>query len=136
MKVIRWILFFLFCFFILWTTLLKRTPNGKHSIELGLFWSYRLLLSGDSYGKVEVKQNIQNVLFFIPFGILIPTKQLKIVFISALSLSFLIELLQYICCLGLAEIDDVICNTIGAIMGFCFVLLIRKKIINKVKNVI
>lgn len=130
MKVIRWILFFSYCFFILWITLFSRTPNGKHIMELGLFWSYRLLLSGAPNGKKEVIQNMQNILFFIPFGTLIPSKKWKNVLIAAFSLSLSIEVLQYICCLGWAEIDDVLCNTLGAMIGF-WVVALGWRIMNK-----
>ena len=65
MKVFRWMLLLSYGFFILWITLFSRTPNDKHMIELGLFWSYRLLLSGAPNGRKEVIQNIQNILFFL-----------------------------------------------------------------------
>ena len=126
MKVIRWILLFLYCFFIFWITLFSRSSNGKHIIELELFWSYRLLLSGAPNGRKEVTQNIQNVLFFIPFGALIPTNKWKNVLIAGFLLSFSIEVMQYICCLGWAEIDDVISNTLGAMIGFGIVVLTQK----------
>ena len=133
MKAIRWILFWSYCFFILWITLFSRTPNGKHIIELGLFLSYRLLLSGAPNGRKEVIQNIQNILFFIPFGALVPTNKWKNVLIAAFSLSLSIEVLQYICCLGWVEADDVICNTLGAMIRFGIVAL-GWRIVNKYRE--
>ena len=49
--------------------------------------------------------------------------------ISAVALSAAIEISQYIFTLGLCELDDVICNTVGAVIGFAVMsLLDRKKI--------
>ena len=66
----------------------------------------------------DVVQNLQNIAFFIPFGALLPVKNWKAVFITAVVFSVLIEFVQYIGGYGLAELDDVICNTLGAMIGF------------------
>lgn len=66
-------------------------------------------------------------MFFIPFGILFPWKEKGwVLFISALSLSIIIELTQFIFALGWCEIDDVITNTAGAMMGYWGYVVIRK----------
>lgn len=125
-KRLGWTLFALYCLFIVWTAILKRTPTGKHKMELTLLWSYREMLTGDPNWKKDVVQNLQNIVFFIPFGILHPKKKWKIVLMSGIVFSALIEICQYVFGLGLCELDDVICNTLGAMIGFWMYLGLMK----------
>jgi glycopeptide antibiotics resistance protein len=81
-------------------------------------WSYIELLTGNPNWKKDVTQNLQNILFFVPFGVLLPVKRWWTMFIIAALFSTWIEFIQYIGGFGLAELDDVICNTLGAIIGF------------------
>lgn len=113
-------LFFIgYCIFILWHTIISRYPSGHRIVRWGLFWSYRAFLEGDKYAKKEMIQNLQNVIFFIPFGLLFPLKdRWWRNAISAVLLSMTIEALQLTYTLGWCEIDDVICNSIGSLIGF------------------
>ena len=116
----RWIrtaLFICYCFFIVWYTVLSRRP-GTPRADLRFMWSYRDLIAGKSTAKADVIQNINNILFFIPFGFLIPAKKWWVVIVSAAAFSILVEFVQYIGGYGLAELDDVICNTLGAMAGY------------------
>ena len=110
-------LFALYCLFIVWYTLFTRNVKATRSINLRLMWSYRDLLAGKSTAKGDVIQNLNNVLFFVPFGLLHPIKKCKAVLITALFFSVFIEASQYVFALGLCELDDVICNTLGAMFG-------------------
>ncbi len=117
MKRLRWILFIAFSFFIVWFTILSRTPSFRRA-DLRFMWSYIELLTGNPNWKKDVTQNLQNILFFVPFGVLLPVKRWWTMFIIAALFSTWIEFIQYIGGFGLAELDDVICNTLGAIIGF------------------
>lgn len=119
------ILFVIYTIFVVWMTLLKREPRAStRVIEPELFWAFRGWLNGAPDGKQESIQYIQNVLFFIPFGFLFPCKKWKPVFMSALMTSIIIEATQYIFNLGWCELDDVISNTVGALIGFgCYVIV-------------
>lgn len=70
-----------------------------------------------------------NILLFTPLGIAMPfiyskASLVKIV-LMGLSLSLFIEFIQFF--LGRqCEIDDLICNTIGAVLGYLLYLLIKK----------
>jgi glycopeptide antibiotics resistance protein len=64
-----------------------------------------------------------SILLFIPLGFLLPVlnkkfnrfnKTIKI----SLALSLTIEILQYLFRVGQFDIDDIILNTIGSILGF------------------
>ena len=117
----------------MWYAVLSRRPSTPKEIEWRLLWSYRELLAGDPNGKKDVLQNLNNILFFIPFGVLFPypasieKKQLFQVICSAAVLSIAVEASQYIFSLGLCELDDVICNTLGAVVGYGLICLVRRE---------
>ena len=119
------ILFVIYTIFVVWMTLLKREPRVRaRVIEPELFWALRGWINGAPDGKQESIQYILNVLFFIPFGFLFPWKKWKRVLIVALMTSAVIEAAQYIFNLGWCELDDVISNTAGALVGFgCYVIV-------------
>lgn len=125
MRRLRWVLFIAYCLFIIYYTILSRKP-GIPKADLRLFWSYREMLTGDPNWKKDVVQNLQNIAFFIPLGLLIPVKNWKVMVITAVMFSTVIEITQYIGGFGLAETDDVICNTLGAMIGFWIVMGLKK----------
>ncbi|MDD3416762.1 MAG: VanZ family protein [Lachnospiraceae bacterium] len=114
-----WVLFLAYCGFIVWMTLLSRTIKERE-FELGLFWGLRMWIDGEPQGWSVVIQYINNIFLFIPFGLFlsgIVEKKWMLVAIIALGSSALIEVTQYITARGLAEVDDVISNMIGAVAG-------------------
>lgn len=132
-RVIFIALFAGYCFFMVWYTLFTRNPKAMRSIDLRFMWSYRDLMAGKPTAKDDVIQNLKNIIFFIPFGLLHPVKKCTVVFIIALLFSIFIEATQYLLALGLCELDDVICNTLGAMIGFwiCVGLTRVKRIIDE-----
>lgn len=76
---------------------------------------------------------VENVLLFIPFGFLMPLTFYKMrkgkqVALGALVISILIETVQYVFQCGKTEVDDVILNCLGAMIGYgLFVLGSRGK---------
>lgn len=122
------ILFALYCGFLLWLTILSRQPRvGERVFKLELLWSYRAWAAGAPDGKTESIQNINNILVFIPFGVLFPGKRWKWLLLTAVLLSAVIEAVQYVFNLGWCEIDDVICNVLGAAIGFGLWKMIKGK---------
>lgn len=115
-KRLGWILFVVYVVFILYSTILSRTP-GIPIADLRFMWAYREMFAGHPNWKKDVIQNLQNILFFIPFGCLLPAKRWWIVLIVTVLFSTLIEGVQYLGGFGLCELDDVICNTLGAMIG-------------------
>lgn len=71
---------------------------------------------------------ILNIILFVPYGFLLTLIQSKIktlhrffiIFIESLLLSVIIEVIQRITKLGYFEVEDIICNTFGGIIG-CFI---------------
>lgn len=113
-------LFLAYTIFIVWYTLLKREPRGVERVfKPELFWAIRTWIAGGLNGKVETIQYVQNILFFIPYGFLFPWKNnWRYAFVTALVLSVFIELSQFIFNLGWCEVDDIISNTLGAMIGW------------------
>lgn len=120
MKARKWvneILFIAYCVFIVWYTILSRA-SGPSKADFRLFWAYRELFASDPRWKADVIQNLSNILFFVPFGLLFPVKKWRTVLLTSLVFSLVIEAVQYIGGFGLCELDDVICNTLGAMIGY------------------
>jgi glycopeptide antibiotics resistance protein len=63
------------------------------------------------------------LLVFIPLGLLLPAvfvniRSLKHIILTSVCVSFFIEAIQYIAILGVFDIDDIILNTLGTVLGF------------------
>ena len=107
----KWIpaLLIAYTLIILGETLLFRTI-GYTGYELKPFWSY-------AYPEMKWEV-IANVLLFIPFGFLAGKLWgWKAIPLAAFQ-SFCIEAVQLTLHLGFFEIDDVIHNTVGAVIGY------------------
>lgn len=112
------ILLILFIALVLWYTVLKRN-TALHYAQTELLWSYRLWFQGNWKLGLEI---LGNVAMFIPFGFLASSvlgrRRAVCVIISAFLLSLCIEVLQLVLMRGLFEWDDVINNTLGALIGW------------------
>ena len=69
----------------------------------------------------QFREMIENFIIFIPLGILIGANFKKLSFlkkfVSIFSLSFAIEILQYVLAIGVTDINDFITNTLGGLLG-------------------
>ena len=120
-SVVKKSLFAAYTIFIVWYTLLIREPRSFERVfKPELFWAIRVWIDNPTaVNKGEAIQYLLNILFFIPYGLLFPWKHnWKRVFVTALILSVFIELSQFIFNLGWCEVDDVISNTLGAMIGW------------------
>lgn len=75
---------------------------------------------------------VGNMNAFVPFGLLLPLRfrklnAVKTVFAGAL-LSLIFEIIQYVTDTGAADIDDIILNTTGVIIGALLFTLLKKSI--------
>lgn len=96
--------------------------------EISRFIRYRHVI-----GWMGVFQNlIGNMLIFLPFGMLVPIlsrryKRFGCVTLLSFELSLAVELIQLITKTGSCDVDDILLNTVGGMIGFaCFALLRRK----------
>ena len=119
-------IFLLFC-----STVIFRTAGATRRYDFHPFWSYDrpdLLL-----------ENIMNVIVFIPVGMILgsllrvkgswtsqATKSMTwlVALLIGCSISITIEALQFFFLRGFSELDDVMHNTIGCILGYLMGFLI------------
>lgn len=137
-QVFNLLLFVVWFVCIIYMTVLTRA--GKTEIN---FIPFRFIYEPFRTGNEEFfRTGWMNILLFVPggmflsYGISKPTKikrVLQIVVLIAISVD--IEILQWYYKLGVVEIDDVICNTFGAIIGVTSVAW-TSKIVEYVKYLI
>ena len=107
-----------YVFLILAYTLLTRQSFvGKH-LQLVFLWSWK-------EWKAQRNQIITNILMFIPVGIFAEKLWKWRGIVIGIGLSCMIEALQYLTARGLCEYDDVLHNSLGALIGVVIVMLIR-----------
>ena len=97
-------------------TLFTREPGSREGVDLRLFGTMGHGAQGDAYV-------LENILVFIPLGILVtvalPTfHKWWYCTLLGLLISCGIEMTQYITCRGYAQLDDVVTNTIGMLLGY------------------
>ena len=98
---------------VLWITLFSRIGDGYRGFLLP-FHSYVEILKGEWRPLLE---NIGNIALFIPLGVALKCGGMKDVKKAGLLASLLIEVLQFTFALGTFECDDLIHNTLGAVIG-------------------
>ena len=128
----RWTManFVLFCaavIAILCATILNRTP-GNYELILTPFAA----LTAARIQPELYREMLMNIFLFFPLGLTLSNalprkwhRWLRIILTTLVgcALSAGIEYAQYRCALGLAETDDVICNTLGAFTGSTSLLI-------------
>ena len=101
-------IFLLYC-----VTIFYRTEKDCYEFNYMPFWSY-------DHSSYEV-QSVMNVMVFIPIGLLIGFSFRKLSWwkpvLTGCLLSVSIELLQLLSKRGFSELDDVIHNTLGCMIG-------------------
>lgn len=98
---------------VLWITLFSRIGDEYRGYLLPLH-SYVEILKGNRQFLLE---NIGNVVLFIPLGVALKCGGMKDVKKTGFFASLLIEILQFTFALGTFECDDLIHNTLGAVIG-------------------
>lgn len=123
------ILFVIYTSVLLYLALMGRDMTVR-SLNLMPFRSYGIVLT--MYNTFDMLQQIfENILVFIPLGILFPEAlslrgkrcAIPLTVGAGMFFSFVIELSQFTYAIGYTEIDDIINNTLGCAIGcgiFCF----------------
>lgn len=146
-KRVSWILFIIYliamAYFLFFSEYLNRSNVGKEfHYNLTLlqevkrsFWCYQTGMY-----KYFILNFVMNIVAFIPFGFFLPflsysagKKRFSYVILCAFSFTLLIEFIQLILKVGTFDVDDILLNTIGGLLGFIlyefaqlFRIIIRK----------
>lgn len=107
-------------FAIFFITLLRRS-HAEHSVNYIPFYTFKLMKA-----QPELIRTMEmNVFLFMPFGMSFPLflpEKLRLKFLLTVSVALLfsacVECAQYFLSLGMFDIDDIICNTLGAFIGY------------------
>ena len=135
-KRMNYIFIFLYCIFILYMTIMHRN-NGSAKYNFIPFKSYMQICSNPE----TIWGIINNVLLFVPIGAALYRIYPRItILLVPLALSFVIESLQFILGIGHCELDDIIHNGLGGLVGFQIAKLITRMLtrirIRKASNII
>lgn len=82
---------------------------------------------------IIINNTLGNILIFLPLGIFLPLlfkrySRFSKVIVASIVISFSIETLQLVLKIGQFDIDDVILNTLGSILGFLLFKIIKNVI--------
>lgn len=119
-------------FLMLWITVLSRLSIWDNGLpwserafcyDLMPLWSIQYIKDG--YVEI-IYEKVNNVILFTLLGVLLSCfksqasgfKRLQKALLYGMSISITIELLQLLTRTGMCETDDVICNTLGCVIGY------------------
>lgn len=132
----------LFVFYIIALVQITVIRDGKHLFD---WWKYPHGMNSVQLipiiSTLKEAQNgvwailypvLGNVVWFVPFGFLsgvqYPSLRLRKIALTSLLLSVTIEILQWIFMSGISDIDDVLFNLCGGILGYGIYLFWRRKL--------
>ena len=98
---------------VLWITLFSRLGTERRNFLLP-FHSYKMIVTGEWRPLLE---NVGNVILFIPLGVALKCAGVRDIKKVGFLASLLIEIIQLTFALGTFECDDLIHNTLGAVIG-------------------
>lgn len=96
-------------------------------LEIKRFWNNREIL-----GKTAVFTNLAgNVLAFLPFGAILPvinrrTRSFFRIMLFSFEFSFLVECIQLVTKVGTFDVDDLMLNTLGGVIGYLIFVLCNR----------
>ena len=122
MKKIIWFIFIIYILIILKLTIFRFNVHyAERQLNLTLFAD--LIKTYKNTGIQEfLRLFLGNIGWFVPFGFLLPIllkrKNILTVIIWGAVFSFCIETTQFIFRKGVAELDDLILNVVGVVIGY------------------
>lgn len=137
--IISWLLFIgylvVLSYFLFFSEYYGRTDiSSEYRYNLKLFTEIRrFIVYRNTLGMRTVIVNlVGNVVAFMPLGIILPILNQKNdrffrIFFVSMFFSGLIEFLQLVYHVGIFDVDDILLNTCGAVLGYFVYLLLRHK---------
>ncbi|MEE0463690.1 VanZ family protein [Blautia hydrogenotrophica] len=122
----KWSLFFCVVYLtvLLKLALFSREPGSRMGIDLELFGTWNSSLISQAYF-------IENIIMFIPFGFLFPLadyrfRDWRLCVGGGCVFSMCLELVQLVTQRGFCQLDDVITNTVGTLVGWVSYRMIKR----------
>lgn len=123
---------------LLYMTLLSRGVHENSQYRLDFLWEYRQAFRLEA-GRLQVRDSEfvwyikNNIRLFVPMGVLLSEwhdaygkNTFSRVLLTGCLVSVSLEISQLAFRMGLFELDDILNNTIGAILGYCFYVSAKK----------
>ncbi|ASA25673.1 VanZ family protein [Paenibacillus donghaensis] len=137
LKIIISMLFIFYLVILVWVILFKlqfSLSNIDHTRSVNLIPFHYSTAAGEQFHIKEVRDN---VLIFIPFGILLsmlaPKMKLRSKFLIIFGTSLVLEAMQFVLSIGGTDITDLITNSSGGIIGIALYALLVKVVKDKQK---
>ena len=122
----RYVFIVVYVLFILYMTILNRA-TGDSRRQFQILHAYKSFLT-----NAVTRQNIiNNIWLFIPLGAALSSSKYRNGWLFCIVFSICIEAIQFFGGIGLCDVDDVISNSLGGILGFLFASWIRGEDLNK-----
>ena len=132
LRLLGFLLFAEYVFILFCSTIFFRQSESERLINFQPFWSYKAYSDGLT---IMLPEHFMNIVVFIPIGILVGFcfRSLKWWEVTAIGmgLSSFIEIMQYTLQKGTCDVDDVIHNTLGCLIGYLFLSQWNKR---KIEN--
>ena len=107
----------------LYLTFFSRSPNGLHRVRLVPFYSLMRLYDGEGFHLKVFREAFLNIILYVPFGSLMMAvlyghpHTVRMTILAGLVCTLATEIAQFAFGMGLAEVDDVIHNSLGGFIG-------------------
>lgn len=123
-QLLLWFLVAVYFAMMLSITLFSREPGSRTGVDLKLFETWGNQCLPDRYF-------VENILLFLPFGCFLPivwpqAENVLALALSACMISIGIEMAQYITGRGYSQLDDIVTNTTGAVIGYLLFFIAAK----------
>ena len=130
-------LFVVYIVILIYLLFLEREIDPEVGVNYEPFYSFKMfypLLKSDymPYRYLAFENLFGNILMFIPMGFYLPSlfkkqKKFFVMLLTVICISTSIECIQFFTKLGTTDIDDIILNVLGAIIGYIFYLIVKGK---------
>lgn len=120
-----WIFFLVtYIYIVIGITILSRSEGGTSGASVELFRTFR----NTFFAR---KQIYENILMFVPYAVLLyglarPFRRWWIALLMGAGSSLLIEVAQWVTRTGYFEVDDILTNTVGMVIGYLMCRMIEK----------
>ena len=130
-SVIVWVVFALYLVFLLKLLLFSRVPGSERSVNLIPFASIADYVGGSAEARRFAFANLAgNILVFVPLGAYVAFLRRRariwsnVLIVAAVSVA--VEVIQWAAAVGTSDVDDVILNTLGGLIGVLVVVGLRR----------